>query len=377
VIYRSFSRFRFIALLLVLDFTVQAQTHEVVETGLSYREYGAAVRNLSEPASLFDSDNYISNETGYLHILPALERVGVGDGVYIGVGPEQNFTYIARIRPEYAFILDIRRDNLLEHVLFKVLFEMADSRQTFLSLLLSKPQKDNAEVLSSPTIKNLVDYFDALEGDEAFFNLNLSRIKKLAGTYELNLSARDYQVIEKTLRVFMVRHLDLRWEYMTGGNRGIYFPSFREMLLEKDMDGQYGNFLNSDDDFYYIKNMQAANLIIPVTGDFAGKLALANIAEYIRKRGDMVSAFYLSNVEYYLVSDGLMPGFAENVKRLPITDKSILIRAFVNLRSAEHPARVDNELMTTVMQYVSSFNRLFEQGRYRNYLDVGTADYLR
>ena len=377
MIYRSFSRFRFIALLLVLDFTVQAQTHEVVETGLSYREYGAAVRNLSEPASLFDSDNYISNETGYLHILPALERVGVGDGVYIGVGPEQNFTYIARIRPEYAFILDIRRDNLLEHVLFKVLFEMADSRQTFLSLLLSKPQKDNAEVLSSPTIKNLVDYFDALEGDEAFFNLNLSRIKKLAGTYELNLSARDYQVIEKTLRVFMVRHLDLRWEYMTGGNRGIYFPSFREMLLEKDMDGQYGNFLNSDDDFYYIKNMQAANLIIPVTGDFAGKLALANIAEYIRKRGDMVSAFYLSNVEYYLVSDGLMPGFAENVKRLPITDRSILIRAFVNLRSAEHPARVDNELMTTVMQYVSSFNRLFEQGRYRNYLDVGTADYLR
>ena len=377
MIYRSFSRFRFIALLLVLDFTVQAQTHEVEEIGLSYREYGAAVRNLSEPASLFDSDNYISNETGYLHILPALERVGVGDGVYIGVGPEQNFTYIARIRPEYAFILDIRRENLLEHVLFKVLFEMADSRQTFLSLLLSKPQKDNAEVLSSPTIKNLVDYFDALEGDEAFFNLNLSRIKKLAGTYELNLSARDYQVIEKTLRVFMVRHLDLRWEYMTGGNRGIYFPSFREMLLEKDMDGQYGNFLNSDDDFYYIKNMQAANLIIPVTGDFAGKLALTNIAEYIRKRGDTVSAFYLSNVEYYLVSDGLMPGFAENVKLLPINDKSILIRAFVNLRSAEHPARVDNELMTTVMQYVSSFNRLFEQGRYRNYLDVGTADYLR
>ena len=377
MIYRSFSRFRFVALLLVLDFTVQAQTHEVVEAGLSQKEYAAAVRNLSEPTSLFDSNNYISNETGYLHILPALERVGVGGGVYIGVGPEQNFTYIARIRPEYAFILDIRRDNLLEHVLFKVLFEMADSRQTFLSLLLSKPQKDDAAILSSPTIKNLVDYFDTLEGDEAFFNLNLSRIKKLAGTYELNLSPHDYQIIEKTFRVFLDRHLDLRWEYTTGGNRGIYFPSFRDMLLEKDMDGRYGNFLDSDDDFYYIKNMQAANLIVPVTGDFAGKLALTNIAEYIRKRGDTVSAFYLSNVEYYLMSDGLMPGFAENVKRLPITDKSILIRAFVNLRSAAHPARVDNELMTTVMQYVSSFNRLFEQGRYRNYLDVGTADYLR
>jgi len=377
VIYRSFSRFRLIALLFVLDVTVQAQPHEVVEAGLSQREYAAAVRNLSEPTALFDSNNYISNETGYLHILPSLERLGVRGGVYIGVGPEQNFTYIARIRPEYAFILDIRRENMLEHVLFKVLFEMADSRQTFLSLLLSKPLKDDTAVLSSPTIKNLVDYFDTLEGDEAFFKLNLSRIKKLAGRYELNLSSHDYQIIEKTYRVFLDRHLDLRWEYMTSGNRGINFPSFRDMLLGKDVDGHYGNFLNSDDDFYYIKNMQAANLIVPVTGDFAGKLALTNIAEYIRKRGDKVSAFYLSNVEYYLVSDGLMPGFAENVKRLPITDKSILIRAFVNLRSAAHPAREDNELMTTVMQYVSSFNRLFEQGRYRKYLDVGTADYLR
>ena len=377
MIYRFLSRFRLVALLFVLDVTVHAQTHEVVEAGLSQREYAAAVRNLSEPTALFDSNSYISNETGYLHILPSLERLGVRGGVYIGVGPEQNFTYIARIRPEYAFILDIRRENMLEHVLFKVLFEMADSRQTFLSLLLSKPVKDDAAVLSSPTIKNLVDYFDTLEGDEAFFNLNLSRIKKLAGRYELNLSSHDYQVIEKTYRVFLDRHLDLRWEYMTSGNRGINFPSFRDMLLEKDMDGRYGNFLNSDDDFYYIKNMQAANLIVPVTGDFAGKLALKNIAEYIRKRGDTVSAFYLSNVEYYLVSDGLMPGFSENVKRLPITDKSILIRAFVNLRSAAHPARVDNELMTTVMQYVSSFNRLFEQGRYRKYLDVGTADYLK
>ena len=31
-------------------------------------------------------------------------------GVYIGVGPEQNFTYIAA-RPEMAFIVDIRREN--------------------------------------------------------------------------------------------------------------------------------------------------------------------------------------------------------------------------------------------------------------------------
>ena len=47
-------------------------------------------------------------------------------GVYVGVGPNQNFTYIAAIRPELAFIVDIRRQNLLEHLLFKVLTEKSD-----------------------------------------------------------------------------------------------------------------------------------------------------------------------------------------------------------------------------------------------------------
>ena len=372
-----FRRITLVALLTFLSIESQAQTHEVVEAGLSQKEFASAVINLSEPTAFFDSDNYISNETGYLHILPGLERLGVKGGVYIGVGPEQNFTYIARIRPKYAFILDIRRDNLLEHILFKALFEMADNRQSFLSLLLSKPLKNAAALPSSPTIKDLVAYFDTLEGDEAFYKQNLARVMQLAVGYELNLSPEDYQIIEKTYRVFLDRHLDLRWEYKTDGSRGIYFPSFRDMLLEQDMNGRYGNFLNNDDDFYYIKDMQARNLIIPVTGDFAGETALKNIADYTRKQGDTISAFYLSNVEYYLVPDGLMPGFAENVKRLPITDKSVLIRAFVNLSSAAHPARVDNELMTTLMQYISSFKRLSDEGRYREYLGVGTADYLR
>ena len=43
---------------------------------------------LSEEGAYFDTDNLISNETAYSQVVEDLEPMG---GVYIGVGPEQNF----------------------------------------------------------------------------------------------------------------------------------------------------------------------------------------------------------------------------------------------------------------------------------------------
>lgn len=63
----------------------------------------------SEPSGVFQSENFLSNETGFQAVLPTLMQTTKPDGVYLGVGPEQNFTYIAAIRPKIAFIIDIRR----------------------------------------------------------------------------------------------------------------------------------------------------------------------------------------------------------------------------------------------------------------------------
>ena len=74
------------------------------------------VERLSEPGGYFDTDNLISNETSYLHVLGALRERGVSGGAFIGVGPDQGFAYIAQVRPNIAFMIDIRRDNLLQHL---------------------------------------------------------------------------------------------------------------------------------------------------------------------------------------------------------------------------------------------------------------------
>src|SRR5690349_21564383 len=60
---------------------------------------GELVARLSEPGGDFNSDNLISNESSYLHVLGALRALGVRGGAYVGVGPDQNFSYIAAIRP--------------------------------------------------------------------------------------------------------------------------------------------------------------------------------------------------------------------------------------------------------------------------------------
>src|SRR5262245_8194151 len=72
---------------------------------LAAGSFAADIARLSEPEGFFDTDNLISNERSYLEVVPALVKGGVSGGAYIGVGPDQNFSYIARIRPAVAYII--------------------------------------------------------------------------------------------------------------------------------------------------------------------------------------------------------------------------------------------------------------------------------
>ena len=96
--------------------------------------------DFSEPNGFFRSDNFLSNEVEYQWVIPTLtSTLGTG-GVYLGVGPEQNFTYIVALRPKLAFIVDIRRGNLHEHLLYKAFIEMSADRAEFLSRLFARKQ---------------------------------------------------------------------------------------------------------------------------------------------------------------------------------------------------------------------------------------------
>src|SRR5947208_1919563 len=113
--------------------------HHSTPEGISAGEFARLVRDLSEDGGYFRSDNFTSNETSYLHIVDKLRELGATGGAYLGVGPEQNFTYIAKVKPRIAFIIDIRRQAMIQHLMFKAVFQLAPDRVHYLSLLLSKP----------------------------------------------------------------------------------------------------------------------------------------------------------------------------------------------------------------------------------------------
>src|SRR5258707_13380961 len=79
---------------------------------LGDQEYWKLVTDFSEPNGFFRSDNLLSNESYFQQVIPTLLNTAKTGRVYLGVGPEQNFSYIVALQPAMVFIVDIRRGNL-------------------------------------------------------------------------------------------------------------------------------------------------------------------------------------------------------------------------------------------------------------------------
>src|SRR5205807_5324427 len=97
-------------------------------------------------------------------------------GVYLGVGPDQNFTYVVAMRPKIAIIFDIRRQNMLQHLMYKALIEMSSDRADFISRLFSRKRPEGLELNSSASQLFLI--FENVPTDREFFLENLQAIKK-------------------------------------------------------------------------------------------------------------------------------------------------------------------------------------------------------
>lgn len=360
---------------------------------LSAAEFSKLIREMSEEGGYFLSDNFTSNETSYLHIVDKLRQVGTTGGAYIGVGPEQNFTYIAKLRPKVAFIVDIRRQAVIQHLMYKAIFHLSPTRTEFLSRLLSKPlpteskdaskeaaPKDKTEMpkpaipKADAPIETILAFFDKIPASDQAYVANLAEIKKVIETeFQFPLLAQDKASLDYVYKSFRGEGLEIA--FRLDSNWGGYFPSFRELIVQTDLRGKVGNFLAVPEDYNFVRELHRKNLIIPIVGDFGGKKALAAVGDYLRKNNLTVTAYYLSNVEQYLFDGSSFEGFAANIKKLPLTDKSLFIRAVFNMRYA-HPAGLPGHLSTTLLQQMKVFVKDFDEGAYRSYGDVIFKNYI-
>ena len=206
-------------------------------------------------------------------------------GVYLGVAPDQNFTYIAALEPKMAFIVDIRRGNLLAHLMYKAIFEMSDDRADFLSMLFSRKRPKDLTAKSTP--RSSSPPTRAAEPDEALFNDNLKRIsEQLTKTHGFELSEADFSGnggLNYVYGMFFRYGPDLTYASSGSGGRGgrNNMPTYADLQQATDMEGRNHAYLSDEEHFGILKKLEERNLLVPVVGDFAGPKALRAVGKYL------------------------------------------------------------------------------------------------
>ena len=278
------------------------------------REFWSLIETLSEPAGTFNvSDNLVSNEPRFGENARWLRPSG---GVYIGVGPEQNFSYIAQLRPAMAFIVDIRRENLNLHLLYKALFELSSDRADFVSRLFSRPRPP--DLGSSASVDAIFARFADVPPSSTERDTTLGLVRgRLVTTRGLPLSEADLDSISRALNAFYTDGPSIDFWGSRVADTDAVRPSYRELMTATDIMGKKRSFLATDDAFTYLRDLHFRNRIVPVVGDFAGAHTLRAIGDYVRRHSDVVRAFYGSNVGVYLNNQQTRV-FCNNLTSLPV-----------------------------------------------------------
>jgi hypothetical protein len=325
--------------------------------------FASQVEELSEPGGYFDTDNLISNERSYLQVIPHLRRASVPRGAYVGVGPDQNFSYIAAVRPSIAFIVDIRRDNMLLHLLFKALFQLSETRVEYLSMLTGRPPPPALEQWRGAPVERLVSHVDRAALTPREIAALRARVQRVIERFGVPLSTEDRDTIDRFHRRFIAEGLDLRFQ-SSGRPPQYHYPTYRELLLARDPDGRASNYLGTEEAFQAVKTLQANHLVIPVVGNLSGPSAVASIGRAIGRRGDRLAAFYASNVEFYLFGEGTFGDFAGNLRHVPHTSQSVIVRSIFGRYGARSGGSASQA------QSVAAMLEDFQHGRIRSYQDL-------
>jgi hypothetical protein len=293
-------------------------------------EFWKMASSFSEPDGTFHSENLVSNELGFQSLIPLLQKAVVQGRAYVGVGSEQNFSYIAASRPAVAFIVDIRRGNFDLHLLYKAIFELSSDRADFVSRLFSRKRPAGLTAQSTPN--TIFAAYARVPASEDLYTRNLAAIERhLTSTHGFPLTRDDRRGIEYVYNAWYTAGPDIHYELNTGGFGGRRgpggFPSYADLMTTPDSTGRNRSFLADEATFRVVQDLETRNLVVPVVGNFAGPKALRSVASYLRRSGVTVSAFYVSNVEQYLRQDGLWGRFCANVSALPVDGTSVFIRS--------------------------------------------------
>lgn len=289
---------------------------ETLPAQLSDADYWKMISDFSEPSGYFQYDIITSNENSYQVVLPDLMKKAQPGGTYLGVGPEQNFTYIAALQPKIAFIIDIRRDMMLEHLMYKSVFEMSADRVEFVGNLFSR--KPPAGLTADSSVQAIFQAFSRIPSDPMLVQAHLQEIlSRLKTRHHFALTTED----EAGVRAI---YTNFAREGVLSFNSSFMSPGYANLMTLTDGAGKNWSYLAAKESYDRVRELEQKNLIVPLVGDFAGPKAIRAAGQYLRDHGAVVNVFYISNVEDYIRQ--VWSRYTGNVASLPLDSSSLFIR---------------------------------------------------
>jgi hypothetical protein len=212
-----------------------------------------------------------------------------------------------------AFIIDIRRENLNLHLLYKALFALSTDRTDFVSRLFSRPRP--AGLGPTASAEEIFTRYASVRPSPEELSRNAALVREwLLTTHGLPLSQADLAWIDRVFKVFYADGPEI--QFWGSRNVDAVRPSYRQLMTAADALGESRSFLATEEGFRFVKDLQARNMIVPVVGDFGGPRAIRRVGDYVRQHTDAIHAFYGSNVGVYLTNDQTR-AFCGNLASLP------------------------------------------------------------
>ncbi|MFH1438294.1 MAG: SUMF1/EgtB/PvdO family nonheme iron enzyme [Pseudomonadota bacterium] len=230
------------------------------------------------PVERMDERHYVhSNESAHFLFFPFIENLGGG---YVGIGSDQNYTMIAKSRPELAWIFDYDETVTLIHGAHRALILEAGSPEEFLGLW----EKDSVQKAAAAIRKH------------AAGSGRLDEIEKTYMHYRENVHA--------------------------------YFSA----TMKKSESGKTITWLTDPESYAFVKKMYAADRIRAMTGDLLGERALPGIGETAKKLGVTIRVIYFTNAEEFIF---YRKNFVNGFKSFPVDDKSVILRTLHSKKGYE------------------------------------------
>jgi hypothetical protein len=315
--------------------------------------------SLAERERDYLPNNYVSSETSQLQVAPLLLERHRRGGAYIGVGAEQNYSYIALVEPEVAFIIDPRRSIVMLHLLYKAMFDEARTRSEFVSYMVGRPYDASDEPPGNAGVADVIAHVEDLGRFAELRKTTLARLTdRITTKYGFKLTAKDRATLAEINQAFYDHGFDIRFEQTSGVDPG--YVKFRDQLALRAPNRQELGFLARDRSFRYVQRMHRENRIFVLTGDLAGDKALSGIAAYLRAEQIPLRTFYLSNLEEPLFAQKAWKKWVKNLEALPTDEEAVFIRSWFG--GERHPQQIPGLRTTTLLQKIADFRAREKQG---------------